>query len=402
MRRPSSSSGSISAYEGRGGALLQRQVVTGARQWRSTLNHLPTCGSWATGLTPAMRSSTSGHLRASAIPRANSTFPDGSQCETDDNDAIDELFAGVRAAAPGRLMHRWESRVRYVAAAFVLTSVLLWAGISYGIPALAKQIAFGLSPSTDAMLGQEALAGLDKVLLEPTQLAPERQAEVKALFSDMTTNIDGASDYRLEFRASKKIGANALALPSGIIVITDPLVELAKNDGELTAVLAHEIGHLRQRHDLRRVLQGSATAVLIIAVTGDMSSVASLAAALPTFLVNSKYSRGLREGGRRFCLRLPEAPRNRDRMFSARLSCAWRSKKVGQAASRAFCRAILLRRNARSTSVPRAEANRIRPSIEYLRPNSALRERRLLSTPPRRPGARTSARSPARSSGRTR
>ena len=70
-------------------------------------------------------------------------------------------------------------------------------GISYGIPALAKQIAFRLSPSTEATLGQEALAGLDKVLLEPTRLAPERQAEVKALFSDMTTNIDGAGDYRL-------------------------------------------------------------------------------------------------------------------------------------------------------------------------------------------------------------
>jgi Zn-dependent protease with chaperone function len=218
-------------------------------------------------------------------------FPDGSQCETDDNDAIDELFAGRRAEAPGRLLHRWESRVRYVAVAFVLTSVLLWAGIGYGIPALAKQIAFSLSPSTDTMLSEEALGGLDKVLLEPTQLTPKRQAEVKALFSDMTANIDGAGGYRLELRASKKIGANALALPSGIVVVTDPLVELATGDGELTAVLAHEIGHLRQRHDLRRLLQGSATAVLVIAVTGDMSSVASLAAALPTLLVDSKYSR---------------------------------------------------------------------------------------------------------------
>jgi predicted Zn-dependent protease len=218
-------------------------------------------------------------------------FPDGAQCETDDNDAIDELFAGERAEAPGRLLHRWESRVRYVAVAFVLTLVLLWAGINYGIPALAKQIAFSLSPSTDTMLGQEALAGLDKVLLEPTRLAPERQAEVKALFSDMTADIDGAGGYRLELRASKKIGANALALPSGIVVVTDSMAELAKSDGELTAVLAHEIGHLRQRHDLRRVLQGSATAVLVIAVTGDMSSVTSLAAALPTLLVDSKYSR---------------------------------------------------------------------------------------------------------------
>ena len=44
-RRPSSSSGSISAYEGRGGALLRRQVVT-ERNVRSTLSAGPPSGHW--------------------------------------------------------------------------------------------------------------------------------------------------------------------------------------------------------------------------------------------------------------------------------------------------------------------------------------------------------------------
>jgi predicted Zn-dependent protease len=90
---------------------------------------------------------------------------------------------------------------------------------------------------------------------------------------------------------SKGIGPNALALPSGIVVVTDSLVELAHSDAELIAVLAHEIGHLRQRHTLRRMLQGSATALLIVAITGDVGSIMSLAAALPTVLLNSSYSR---------------------------------------------------------------------------------------------------------------
>ena len=75
------------------------------------------------------------------------------------------------------------------------------------------------------------------------------------------------------------------------MVVTDPLVELAASDSELIAVLAHEIGHLRQRHSLRRLLQASATTVLVIAITGDIGSVASLAAALPTVLLQSRYSR---------------------------------------------------------------------------------------------------------------
>jgi Zn-dependent protease with chaperone function len=218
-------------------------------------------------------------------------FADGSQCETEDNDAIDALFSGVRAEAPGRLLHLWESRLGYVLFALVLTCVLLWAGTQYGIPALAKQIAFRMPASTEKMLGREALEGLDKLLLAPTRLPPERQAALNALFSGLTSAVEGAGDDRLEFRAGNKIGANAFALPSGIIVITDELVNLAKDDGELVAVFAHEIGHLRQRHSLRRLLQNSATAILVIAVTGDVGSVASLSAALPTLLVESKYSR---------------------------------------------------------------------------------------------------------------
>lgn len=218
-------------------------------------------------------------------------FSDGSQCETEDNDAVDAMFASARSGAAGRMIHRFESRLRYVVLACVLTAAALWGGITYVIPAIAKQIAFGLPASTEKAIGQDALAGLDNVLFEPTRLPPSRQAQLKALFSEMTSAIPGAGDYRLELRASRLIGANALALPSGIVVVTDRLVELAASDKEIAAVLAHEIGHLRQRHSLRRLLQASASTVLVIAVTGDIGSVASLGAALPTLLLEARYSR---------------------------------------------------------------------------------------------------------------
>ncbi len=54
----------------------------------------------------------------------------------------------------------------------------------------------------------------------------------------------------------RAVGANAFALPSGIVVMTDELVELAKTDDELVAVLAHEIGHVRGRHALRQTAAG--------------------------------------------------------------------------------------------------------------------------------------------------
>ncbi|MBI5107371.1 MAG: M48 family metallopeptidase, partial [Rhodocyclales bacterium] len=178
-------------------------------------------------------------------------FADGSRCEVDDNDAIDALFYDAPKAGLGRLLHHFETRLGYVLLALLLTVVALWAGVVHGIPALAKGIAFNLPVATDRMLGEEALTGLDATLLEPTRLPPRRQMELRTLFADMTAGIPGAAGYRIELRASKAIGANALALPSGLVVMTDSLVELAACDDELVAVLAHEIGHLEQRHGLR-------------------------------------------------------------------------------------------------------------------------------------------------------
>ncbi len=219
-------------------------------------------------------------------PRVGNTrrhlrFADGSLCETEDNDAVDRIFAGLPSQAPGRLIHLWESKLGYAALALALTAAALWAGITYGIPALAKQVAFSLPPSTEKALGRDALAGLDRILLSPTQLPAARREELRALFS---------------------LGANALALPSGVVVVTDQLVELASDDNEIAAVLAHEIGHLRYRHGLRRLLQDSATVLLVAAITGDLTSIASLASALPAMLLQAKYSRNFEREADEFAL----------------------------------------------------------------------------------------------------
>lgn len=221
------------------------------------------------------------------------TFPDGSQCETADNDGVDRLFADRQPVA-ARLLHRWESGLRYALAALAITVAAAAAFIFWGIPALAKQVAFALPAATESLLGRDVLAALDRFVLAPSRLPPERQEALRKLVAGMTADTGpdkGGAGYRLEFRAGGRAGANALALPAGIIVLTDELVELAQDDRELEAVLAHEVGHLRQRHILRHVLQDSATALLIAVTLGDLTSLSSLAAAAPTLLLQAKFSR---------------------------------------------------------------------------------------------------------------
>lgn len=212
-------------------------------------------------------------------------FPDGSQCETADNDAVDALFD---APAASRLLQRWEGGLRYALAALVITVAAAWAAIVWGIPAIAKQVAFALPAATEKLLGSDALAALDKFVFTPSQLPPERQDALRKLLAAMDQDKGG---YRLELRHGGRVGANAFALPAGIIVLTDELAQLSKDDQELEAVLAHEIGHLRQRHILRHVLQDSGTALLIAVSLGDLTSLTTLAAAAPTLLLQAKFSR---------------------------------------------------------------------------------------------------------------
>ncbi|HEX4935059.1 MAG TPA: M48 family metallopeptidase, partial [Gemmatimonadaceae bacterium] len=140
-------------------------------------------------------------------------------------------------------------------------------------------------------LTDQTLATLDQTMLEPTQLTHERQLELQAQFKRFLAAVGDPTPYRIEFRAMKGRAANAFALPAGVIVITDGLVHLAEDDREIVAVLAHECGHVQHRHTLRAVLQNSAVFVVLALVTGDVSSATAFGSALPTFLLQSRFSR---------------------------------------------------------------------------------------------------------------
>lgn len=216
---------------------------------------------------------------------------EGAKCETLDNDALDAVLREHGAGKGHGLVHRLESRWHYVAIALVFTVAFVWGFVTYGIPSLARQVAFAVPPEVDSALGSGSLQAMDEVFFAETQLEAATRERLAQRFAAMTEGLDDGHAYQLEFRASEEIGANAFALPSGIIVVTDELVQIAEDDDEVVSVLAHEIGHVVHRHGLRTVLQNSAVALLLAVMTGDLASSSSLAAALPAALVHAKYSR---------------------------------------------------------------------------------------------------------------
>lgn len=216
------------------------------------------------------------------------TFPDGTVFETNANDDVDRALQAVGRSAG--LVHwleaRWPIAVASLAAVAIGTALF----IRFGVPAMADFAARTLPTSVDQALGAQSLQILDKAFLNPSELPAARQLELQAKFRAMSTEIDRDHAYRLELRASPALGPNALALPSGIVVMTDELVLLAKHDDELVAVLAHEIGHVRGRHALRQLLQTAGVSAITFAILGDVSSISALVSAAPA-LIEAKHSR---------------------------------------------------------------------------------------------------------------
>src|SRR5947207_1958884 len=192
-------------------------------------------------------------------------LPGGGACVTSDNAAVDRI---TRERRYERVLHKWESRPAYAALAVALVAGMLWLLVDRGVPVAVERIAEHIPVEAEAALGHETLRALDERMMRKSALPGSRQDSLRAKFADMDRAAGETTPYSLEFRQSF-IGANAFGLPSGIIVVTDDLVRVSRSDGEVLGVLAHELGHVKHRHTMRRLLEGSATALIIAGGTGD-------------------------------------------------------------------------------------------------------------------------------------
>jgi Zn-dependent protease with chaperone function len=191
----------------------------------------------------------------------------------------------------GQLLRWFEGSWRWAVVALGVAIVGTWALLTYGVPIGARYIAFTVPPEINDAMSNEGLEFLDGVIFQPSELTNETKSNIRRQFEDIKKDRAEYANYRLAFRASEAIGPNAFAVPGGLVVITDDMVNIAESDAEISAVLAHEVGHQAHRHGLRILLQDSASALIIVGLTGDMASVTALSATVPTMLMQAKYSR---------------------------------------------------------------------------------------------------------------
>lgn len=221
-------------------------------------------------------------------------LPDNGHCEIKDSAAFSRLLQHNKLAEGwvSTIQLRWQ----WAMLALLLTLGLVFAAYRWGLPAASDWAAKHIPVSWTQQMGDETLALLDKALFTPSTLTPVQQDEMRQVFFAMKrieSPSSAATKHKVQllFRNSEATGPNALALPNGVIIMTDQLYRLGMKDGrqdEVLGVLAHELGHIEERHSLRMLIESSVVGFALAWYLGDVSGVL---ASIPNTLLEMHFSR---------------------------------------------------------------------------------------------------------------
>ncbi len=222
--------------------------------------------------------------RLGNTPRVLS-FANGMRCKSRENDKLDQILKEFGLSKSKA--YKIESSLGLTLGSVIITIGFIWFMLTTGSTYTANALVSILPPSSLTEVSEITMEQLEENYLKPSKLSDRQEKIIQAHFDKLT---EGESGYKLHFRSSPTMGANAFALPSGDIVLTDQLVALSQDDEfrDILGVLAHEKGHVVKKHSLRIAIKTGISGAILGYITGDISILAST---IPTILINSSYSR---------------------------------------------------------------------------------------------------------------
>lgn len=132
-----------------------------------------------------------------------------------------------------------------------------------GIPSMGVASSAELPPGLERTLGA---AIMEQGRRDPSYIAdPDIGQYLTALGHDLVRHASGTAGQPITVFALKDRQINAFALPGGYIGINSGLVVASQSESELASVVAHEIGHVLQRHIARGMTQSSQSSAIMLA-----------------------------------------------------------------------------------------------------------------------------------------
>ncbi len=178
-------------------------------------------------------------------------------------------------------------RILVWGAATVATAV----GVYFALPLLAEPVAAIVPLAWEERLGEsvrvQAMSLFGRNAKECT--APQGRAALDRLLSRLTATVETRYTFRIQVVDSPMV--NAFAAPAGYLVVFRGLIEKSQGPEEVAGVVAHEMGHVLERHGTEALIRQVGMKVLIGAMIGDASGVGSTAADIGSQLASLSYNR---------------------------------------------------------------------------------------------------------------
>lgn len=203
----------------------------------------------------------------------------------------------ARAQLPGLAQQRSADRFRQLRL-IVLSMAALIAVVSayiFGIPLLANRALGVVSPQWEAQLGETVAEQVAEIFGDETGITlcdpnPDSIAN-QAIARFQQRVLEGIeTPFDVRIAVIKSDVPNAIALPGGRIYYFSAMLDETESADEFAGVLAHEIGHVVERHGMEQLIASAGTGLLVGLVLGDVTGI-SLAGALGSMVVDNHFSR---------------------------------------------------------------------------------------------------------------
>lgn len=160
--------------------------------------------------------------------------------------------------------------------------------VLYGVPLAADRLAPLVPESFERRFGDVAEKQVKLVFGDKVC----DRAAGQAAFDKLVTRLRDAAglDTSVQSIVLSSAIPNALALPGGKVIVLDALLAKAKNPDEVAGVIAHELGHLAHRDNMRGLIYNGGTSFLIGLLFGDITGSSAVIFASRT-LVTASHSR---------------------------------------------------------------------------------------------------------------
>jgi Zn-dependent protease with chaperone function len=163
-------------------------------------------------------------------------------------------------------------------------------GVYFGLPLLAEPVAAVMPLAWEERMGQNvrsqalALFGGKKECV-----SPQGKVAIEALVQRLAGTVE--TRYRFNVIVVDSALVNAFAAPAGYIVVFRGLIDKASSGEEVAGVVAHEMGHVIERHGTEAIIRQLGMNAILGAMLGDASGVGSTAADIGSQLAVLSYGR---------------------------------------------------------------------------------------------------------------